>query len=109
MEEGASDEPLRAVFVELKEPDASGRIDRDSTPVIFPDSQGRQVLDNDRTTVTEFIPTPAAGASPHRHARDAVVVSFTGLTPRVTFVRQGTVHNDEGTAGADRAYVFELK
>ena len=41
--------------------------------------------------------------------RDAVVVAFTNLKPRVTFVPRGTVHNDEQTAGANRAYVFELK
>ena len=40
---------------------------------------------------------------------DAVVVAFTKLKPRVSFVPHGTVHADEQTADADRAYVFELK
>ena len=46
---------------------------------------------------------------PHRHTRDAVVVAFTDLKPRVTFIARGTVHNDEQMAGADRVFVFEVK
>src|SRR4030095_1470722 len=37
------------------------------------------------------------------------MVVFTDLKPRVTFVTRGTIHNDEQSAGANRAYVFELK
>ena len=55
------------------------------------------------------MPAPAKGAAPHRHQRDAVVIAFTGRTPHASFVKQGTVHADEGTAGADRLYVVELK
>jgi hypothetical protein len=46
---------------------------------------------------------------PHLHTRDAVVVSFTALKPRVTFVQRGTAHSDEQTAGADRVFAFEVK
>jgi len=53
------------------------------------------------------VPPPAA--NPHRHQRDAVVIAFTGKSPKASFVSRGTVHNDEGTPGADRAYVVELK
>jgi hypothetical protein len=63
--------------------------------------------DNQRAIVWEFVPPPAA--LPHRHQRDAVVVAFSGTSPRVTFVARGTSHADEGIAGADRVYVFELK
>lgn len=109
VEEGASDAPLRAVFVEMKEPAALGVVDTAATPPAFPAGSGTQLRDNERSIVWEFVPAPGAVASPHRHVRDAVVVSFTGVTPRVSFAARGTVHTDEGTTGADRAYVFELK
>jgi len=108
VEEGNSDEPLRAVFVEMKEPTALGVVDQSPGPPAFAAGAGNQLRDNERSIVWEFVPAPAAG-SPHRHTRDAVVVAFSGRTPRVSFVKRGTVHSDEGTAGADRAYVFELK
>lgn len=109
IEEGASDAPLKAVFVEMKQPAPSGVVDSTSTPVAFPAGAGKQLRDEDRAIAWEFVPGSSAPAAPHRHARDAVVVSFTRQAPRVTFVSRGTVHADEGTAAADRAYVFELK
>jgi predicted metal-dependent enzyme (double-stranded beta helix superfamily) len=84
-------------------------VDTATTPPAFPNGSGRQVVDNARTTGWEFVPPPGAGAPPHRHLRDGVVVSFEGQTPHVSFVTRGTVHNDEGTGRADRAYIFELK
>jgi hypothetical protein len=96
-EEGASDEPLRAVFVEFKEPNPLGPADMLST-------LGRKVRESERVVIWEsFL------ASSHSHARDAVVVSFTNMKPRVTFVPRGTMHNSEETPGADRTYLFELK
>jgi hypothetical protein len=109
IEEGTSDEPLRAVFLEMKEPEPLGQVDSAETPPPFPRDAGKQLVDNDRAIVWEFVPAPGAGRSPHRHLRDAVIVSFTDQTPRVSFTPRGTVHTDEGTTGADRAYVFELK
>ena len=108
IEEGASDAPLRAVFVEMKEPAATGAVDAATTPAAFPAGTGKQLRDNERATLWEFVPAPAKGA-PHRHQRDAVVIAFNGRTPRATFVKQGTVHADEDAAGADRLYVVELK
>jgi len=63
--------------------------------------------DNERSVLWEFVPPPSAKS--HRHQRDAVVIAFTGKSPKVSFVSRGTVHNDEGIAGADRQYVVELK
>jgi hypothetical protein len=37
------------------------------------------------------------------------VVAFSNMRPRVTFVNRGTLHTDDQTTGADRAYVFEIK
>jgi len=108
-EEGASDEPLRAVFVEFKEPSPLGAPDTNAPTPEFPGTSGKKVRESERLVIWEFIPPPGAAASAHYHARDAVVVSFTNMKPRVTFVPRGTVHNDEQTRGAERAYVFELK
>ena len=106
-EEGASDEPLRGVFLEFKEPDALGVTDTNASAPAFPGTLGKKVRESERVVIWEFVPAP--GPSPHHHTRDAVVVAFTKLKPRVTFVPRGTVHLDEQTTGADRVYVFELK
>ena len=106
-EEGASDEPLRGVFLEFKEPDALGVTDTNASAPAFPDALGKKVRESERVVIWEFVPAP--GPSPHHHMRDAVVVAFTNLKPRVTFVTRGTVHVDEQTTGADRVYVFEVK
>jgi hypothetical protein len=108
-EEGASDDPLRAVFVEFKEPNALGVVDTDVSSPIFPVGLGKQVRESERVAIWEFAPAPGIAPSPHHHAKDAVVVAFTNLKPRVTYFLRGTVHSDEQTTGANRAYVFELK
>ena len=107
VEEGASDQPLRAVFVEFKEPSALGLADSATTPAPFPAGGGKPVRDNERSLLWEFAPPPAPAL--HRHVRDVVVIAFTGRTPRVSFAARGTSHTDEGVAGADRVYAIELK
>src|SRR5688572_5193909 len=108
-EEGASEQPLRGVFVEFKEPQPRGTVDARTSPPAFPAISGKQLRDSDRVTIWELAPASAPSAAPHLHARPAVIVSFTELKPRVTFVEQGTVHNDEQTRGADRVFAFEVK
>jgi hypothetical protein len=108
VEEGASDSPLRAVFIELKEDAPTALVDSATTPPAFTGGEGKQLRDNERAIMWEFVPAPAAGAA-HRHMRDAVTVAFTGATPRVLYVPRGTVHTDEGIGRADRAYIVELK
>jgi hypothetical protein len=106
-EEGASDAPLRAVFVELKEPSPSGVVDTATAPAAFPAGGAKPLRDNERSLLWEFVPPPVSAA--HRHLRDAVVISFAGQKPAVSFTNRGTVHNEERAAGADRLYVIELK
>jgi hypothetical protein len=106
-EEGASDAPLRAVFVELKEPSASGVVDTATAPAVFPAGAVKPLRDNERSMLWEFVPPPAPSA--HRHLRDAVVIAFAGRKPAVSFTPRGTVHNAERATGADRLYVIELK
>jgi hypothetical protein len=107
-EEGASDEPLRGVFLEFKEPQPRGAADVRTSPAAFPGVSGKQLRDNARVTIWEITPARDPG-SPHLHARDAVIVAFTQLKPHVTFVERGTVHTDEQTTGAGRIFAFEVK
>jgi hypothetical protein len=107
VEEGASDRPLRAVFLELKEPAANGQVEAPSMTAAFPQAGGTQLRDTERAVVWEFAPAPPAVS--HRHLRDAVAVAFEGETPRVAFIAKGTVHTEEMSGRSDRLYVFELK
>jgi hypothetical protein len=108
-EEGASEQPLRGVFVEFKEPQPLGAVDARTSPPAFPRVSGKQLRDSDRVTIWELAPAPGPTGPPHLHARDAVIVAFTELKPHVTFVERGTVHNDDQTSGADRVFAFEVK
>jgi len=102
-EEGASAEPLRAVFLELKEPAPVGAAATASTGL------GKKVRESERLVIWEDIAAQDTQPPAHRHEMDAVAVAFTGQKPRITFVRRGTVDHGEESAGADRAYFFELK
>ena len=102
-EEGASTEPLRAVFVEFKEPAPVGAAATASAGL------GKKVRESDRLVIWEDIAAQDAQPPAHRHEMDAVAVAFTGLKPRITFVPRGTVDHGEESAGADRTYFFELK
>jgi hypothetical protein len=107
IEEGVSAAPLRAVFVEMKQPGPYGA-DKTTTGVpAFSGSGASQKLDNDRVTVWEYMGVPAAQR--HRHTHDAVVVAFDGQRPHATWINRGTEHGDEGAGKASRVYVFEIK
>src|SRR3954471_18072572 len=55
IEEGTTDPPLRAVFIELKRETASGRPDADAAgPAPFPRDGGNQILDDDRVTAWDY-------------------------------------------------------
>ena len=62
IEEGTSDPPLRAVFIEMKDEPRPDVLDTGGVPP-FPAVAGKQLLDNDRTTVWEFVRWPAEGRS----------------------------------------------
>jgi hypothetical protein len=107
VEEGASDSPLRAVFVELKEPAASGHVEPTSSSAAFAPGGGKPLTENERSIVWQLAPVPPS--APHRHLRDAVVVGFDAGTPRVVWVPAGTTHSEEIAGKAERIYVIELK
>ena len=103
-EEGVGKEPLRAIFLELKEPAAAGGADTASTGL------GKKVRESERLVISEDIAAQDTQPPAHRHEMDAVAVAFkAGQKPRITFVPRGTVDHGEETAGADRSYLFELK
>jgi len=107
IEEGVSDAPLRAVFVEMKRPGSYGVDAASGGATVFPGESATGKLDNDRVAVWELAPRSAA--TPHRHRRDAVVVAIDGRSPRAVWIPRGTVHGDEGAGNASRIFVFEIK
>jgi hypothetical protein len=102
-EEGVGTEPLRAVFLELKEPAPVGPSDTPSTGL------GTKVRESNRLVIWEDIAAQNTQPPVHHHEMDAVAVAFTNDKPRVTFIPRGTVDHGEEIAGADRSYFFELK
>ena len=103
-EEGVGTDVLRAVFLELKEPAAVGGATTASIGL------GKQMgRENNRLTIWEDIAVPGTQPAARKYENDAVVVSFTGQKPKVTFVKRGTESKGKETAGADRVYTFELK
>lgn len=105
IEEGISESPLRAVFVEMKQ---DGPYGTDTAPgsLAFPAGTLKRLVDNERVAVWQHAPSAAPR---HAHTRDTVLVWFDGPTPHVTYITRGTIHNrDEGDV-ANHAFVFELK
>lgn len=106
IEEGASESPLRAVFVEMKDDAPAGKPDA-TTADTFPAGQATQLQDNERSIAWQY--TAGTSGQPHRHALDEVVVGVRGNAPFATFVKRGIVHADESRGGYDRVWVFEIK
>src|SRR5688572_29902821 len=75
-EEGASDEPLRGVFLEFKEPQPLGSVDARTSPPAFPGTAGKQVRDGDRVTIWELAPAPAPSGPPSRPAAPFASFAF---------------------------------
>jgi hypothetical protein len=107
VEEGASDDPLKAVFVEMKRPAKSAVAEGDRPA--FPVDSPTQRLDNDRVTIWEYGAGAQASRS-HRHLHDAVVVSFDATgKPDARFVAAGTADDTDVRPGTSRTFVFEIK
>jgi hypothetical protein len=108
-EQGASDEPLRAVFVQIKDPPRAQPAPSGSEPA-FPVDGPTQRLENERAIVWEYVSGGAARPTAHRHVHDAVIVSFGPAgDPQVRYVERGSRHDSDVTPGTTRTYVFELK
>jgi hypothetical protein len=107
IEQGASDAPLRALFVEMKEAGPSGQVDSSSSPAAFSSVAGMPFVDNDR--VSGWLLQSGHLPGRHRHQRDAVVLWFDGEKHGAEFITRGTAHDAEPHASGDHVYVFELK
>jgi len=107
IEEGVSDSPLRAVFVEMKHSGSYGTDAATAGTRAFAAEDATQRLDNERVVVWEFAKPPSTGS--HRHTRDAVAVAIDGQRPRAAWVPRGTVHDREIDGRASRIYLFEIK
>ena len=70
IEEGNTDPPLRAVFIELKRETASGLPDADvGGPAPFPRDGAKQILDDDRVTAWDY--RWASGSQALRYRRQS--------------------------------------
>ena len=117
IEEGTSDDPLRAVMIELKGDGPSGKVEKTPGVPAFIGS-AMPLLDNDRVTVwnvsgSDFgtgsrrSPTPAPAR--HSHPLDTFVVWTEGRQGHAVFLPAGTVHTGQPIGSATNATIFELK
>ena len=116
MEEGISDDPLRAVMIELKGDGPSHKLVKtDGVPAFTANTM--PLLDNERVTVWEISGSDPGqssrrGLTPstkHSHPMDTFVVWTEGRAAHATFLPAGTVHTDEPMGTAAKATIFELK
>ena len=117
IEEGTSEDPLRAVMIELKGDGPSGKVDKTAGVAAFTGNT-RPLLDNDRVTVWDYTARSAPGqsslpaqtpATRHSHPTDTVVVWTEGRAGHAVFMPAGTVHAGEPIGAAAKATIFELK
>ena len=106
IEEGTSEDPLRAVMIEIKGDGPSGKVVKTPGVAAFTGST-MPLLDNERVTVWEY--TKPAQTARHSHAMDTFVVWTEGRAGHAVFVPAGTAHNDEPIGAAAKATIFELK
>jgi hypothetical protein len=126
IEEGNTDPPLRAVFIELKQEEPSGLPPAGVGPDSFPHEGATQVMDDERVTAWDVMSwTAGPQALKVRARRETVIVWLGDGTLRVTrdgtattvAVKSGTMrHLDRGAndvlemvSGAPRALFFEMK
>ncbi len=106
IEEGTSDDSLRAVMIELKGDGPSGKVDKTPGVAAFT-GNAMPLLDNERVTVWDYA-KPAQSVR-HRHPMDTFVVWTEGRTGHAIFLAAGAVHTDEPIGAAMKATIFELK
>ena len=128
IEEGNSDPPLRAVFIELKKDTSSGLPVADvGGPPAFPRDGATQLLDDERVTVWDYTWTSGAQGLRYRPARETVIVWLGAGKVRVTqsggdhatisdvvagtmrHLTRGSNEIIEVVNGSPRAVFFQLK
>ena len=108
-ETGVSDEPLRAVFVQIKRPVVEGSVLASDLP-LFPHNGPLDRRANERIRVWEYNEQfPGSENELHRHGHDAVVAWFDAdMRPNVHFIARDTVHYKDMPSAAVRVFVFEI-
>ena len=126
IEEGNTDPPLRAVFIELKHETASGLPDADVGSLPFPREGAKQILNDDRVTAWDYTWTSGPQGLRYRPARETVIVwlgagklrtRHRGGATTVSDVDAGTMHhlargsNEtlEIVGGSPRVILFQFK
>lgn len=127
IEEGATDPPLRAVFIELKQDTASGlSAAPGNVPWAFPREGAKPLLDDERVTVWDYSWTAGARQTMAQFERDTIWVWLGPGTFRVTqpgrapatsqvkageirSLPRGTVETGEAVEGSLRAMIFSFK
>ena len=105
MEEGTSDDPLRAVMIELKGDGPSHTVAKTPGVAAFTGT-AMPLLDNERVTVWDYTKAPSTR---HSHPMDTFVVWTEGRAGHAVFLPAGTVHAEEPIGAATKATIFELK
>ena len=108
-ESGISDEPLRAVFIQIKRP-VAGAIETNSSVPQFPYDSPLERRSNERVRVWEYDGDFSSTAnSAHYHGSDAVVVWFDANTQaNVHFISRGAVHSKDIPTAAVGVFIFEI-
>lgn len=127
IEEGTTDPPLRAVFMELLHDGPSGpSLSTSGTPSIFPREGAAQTLDDERVTVWDYTWHTGTGSAMVRYPRNTITVwlgagalKATSAAGKVTtltvqsgdtrYVEAGTSERIDLVSGMPRAMVFEFK
>ena len=125
IEEGNTNPPLRAVFIELKKDGPSGNPPAEVGAALFPRDGAKQLLDDDRVIAWDYTWAPGPRGPEFRAARETVIVWLGDGLLRVTSsetstmvpVKSGTMrHLDRGSietlamaSGSPRVLLFELK
>jgi hypothetical protein len=125
VEEGTTDPPLRAVFIELKKDAPSGAAAASVGAPAFPRDGAKQVLDDDRVTAWDYTWTSGAQTLKYRAPLDTVVVwlgegsarlagkgaptSFEVKPGTMRYLAKGADETLEVTSGSPRTLFFQLK
>lgn len=126
VEEGSSVPPLRAVFIELKQPSSSGTPPAAGVPAAFPRDGARQVHDEERVAAWDYTWSGGPQGLRFRAARETVIVWLgngqvrvkgDGATGTTLDVKPGATRRIEGgsgetlemVSGAPRTIFFEFK
>jgi len=125
VEEGTTDPPLRAVFIELKKDGPSGTPAANVGTPAFPREGAKQVLDDDRVTAWDFTWTSSGQTLKYLAPLDTVVVwlgegsarvagkgaptSFDVKPGTMRYLAKGGDETLEVTSGSPRTLFFQLK